>query len=90
MNSKLSALKADIKEAKTIKKDTEMKLLRSMARSKVADIKLRMKEKDIRCALHAVQFAESVDIAFIIDYTGSMSSYILLVKDFIKSIVNRV
>ena len=63
-----------------------MKLLRC----KVADINLTIKEKDIRCALHAVQFADSVDIAFFIDCTGSMSSNILLVKDSIISIVDRV
>ena len=62
LNSKLSALKMDIKEAKTIEKDTELKLLRSKARGKVADVKLAIKEKDIRRALHAIQFAESVDM----------------------------
>ena len=40
--------------------------------------------------MHVVQYAESVDIAFVVDCTGSMSLYISLVKDSIKSIVNRV
>jgi hypothetical protein len=90
LNSKLSALKADIKEAKTIEKDTEIKFLKATARSKVAEIMLAMKEKDIRRALHAIQFAESVDVAFIVDCTGSMAPYISSVKDSIKSIVDRV
>jgi len=90
LNSKLSALKADIKIAETIEKDTEIKFLKSTVRSKVAKIKLVMKEKDIRRALHAVQFAESVDVAFIVDCTGSMAPYISSVKDSIKSIVDRV
>jgi hypothetical protein len=90
LNLKLSSLKSDIKEARTIEKDTELKLLRSTAMSKVVDIKLAMKEKDIRRALHAVQYAESVDMAFVVDCTGSMSSYISSVKDSIKSIVDRV
>ena len=90
MNLKLSALKADIKKAKTIEKDTEIKFLKSTVRSKVAEIKLVMKEKDIRRALHAVQFAESVDVAFFVDCTGSMAPYISSVKDSIKSIVDRV
>ena len=63
-------------EAKTVEKDTELKLLRSKARGKVEDVKLAMKEKDNRRALHAVQSAESVDVAFVIDCTGSMASYI--------------
>ena len=62
MNLKLSALKADIKKAETIEKDTEIKFLKSTVRSKVAEIKLVMKEKDIRRTLHAVQFAESVTL----------------------------
>lgn len=90
LNSKLTALKKDIKEAKTIEKDTELELLRSKARSKVTDVKLAMKEKDIRRALHAVESAESVDIAFVMDCTGSMSSFISSVKDSIQNIVDRV
>jgi len=49
-----------------------------------------MKEKDIRRALHAIKLAESVDIAFIIDCTGSMGSYIESVKNSIRQIVDRV
>lgn len=90
LNSKLSALKKDIKDAKTIEKDAELELLKSRARSKVTEVKLAMKEKDIRRALHAVQSAESVDVAFIIDCTGSMSSYIASVKDSIQDIVERI
>ncbi len=48
-----------------------------------------MKERDIRRALHAIKLAESVDIAFIIDCTGSMGSYIESVKDSIRQIVGR-
>jgi phage-related protein len=89
LNLKLSALKADIKKAETIEKDTEIKFLKSTVRSKVAEIKLVMKEKDIRRTLHAVQFAESVTL-HLFDCTGSMAPYISSVKDSIKSIVDRV
>ena len=57
LNSKLSALKKDIGASKTVEKDTELKLLRSKSRSKVADVHLAMKERDICRALHAVQYA---------------------------------
>lgn len=90
LNSKLCALKKDIEDAKTVEKDLELKLLRSIAISKVTKVKLAMKEKDIRRALHAVQSAESVDIAFVIDCTGSMASYIASVKDSIQNIVERI
>lgn len=74
----------------TVEKDSELKLLRSMTRSKVSEVKLAKKEKDIRRALHAVQSAESVDTAFVIDCTGSMASYIASVKDSIQNIVERI
>lgn len=90
LNLKLSALKKDIEHSKTVEKDSELKLLRSIVRSKVTEVKLAMKEKDIHRALRAVQSAESVDIAFVIDCTGSMSSYIASVKDSIHDIVQRI
>ena len=58
-----------------------------MARNKVTEVKSAMKENDICRTLHAVQSAESVDIAFVIDCTGSMASYIASVKDSIQNIV---
>jgi hypothetical protein len=61
-----------------------------MAMSKVVAFKLATKEKDIRRALHVVQYAESVDMAFVVDCTSSMKSYISSVKNSIKSIVDRV
>lgn len=89
VNKKLSALKKDIKEAKTAEKSTEMELLRSTTRMKVTEVKLAMKEKDIRRALNSIKDAERVDMVFIIDCTGSMRSYIESVKNSIRQIVDR-
>jgi hypothetical protein len=90
LNSKLSVLKKDIEYAKIVEEESELKLLRSRARSKVIEVKLAVKENDILRTLHAVQSAESVDIAFIIDCTDSMSPYIASVKDSIQDIIERV
>mmetsp|Transcript_16497 Transcript_16497/g.29920 ORF Transcript_16497/g.29920 Transcript_16497/m.29920 type:complete len:391 (+) Transcript_16497:295-1467(+) len=90
LNSKLSALKKDIEESRTVEEDTEVTLLRSKTRSKVTGVKLAMKEKDIRRALQVVQSAESVDIAFVVDCTSSMGPYISSVKESIQGIVERV
>ena len=88
VNKKLSVLKKDIKEAKTVEKSTEVELLRSTTRMKVTEVKLAMKEKDIRRALSAIKLAEMVDVAFITDCTSSMSPYIESVKNSIHQIVD--
>ncbi|KAL3798707.1 hypothetical protein HJC23_004458 [Cyclotella cryptica] len=90
LNSKLSALKKDIAEAKTIEKDAELFFLHAKASSKVKEVNLAMREKDIRRALLAVRSAESVDLAFILDCTGSMGSYIASAKNSIRDIIKCV
>lgn len=89
-NSKLSALKKDIEEAKSIEKDAELVFLHAKATSKVKEVNLAMKEKDIRRALLAVRAAEQVDLAFILDCTGSMGPYIVSAKNSIQDIIKRV
>lgn len=58
LNSKLSAMKMDFKAAKTVERDAELTFLRSKAATKVKEVNLAMKEKDIRRALIAVKSAE--------------------------------
>ena len=90
VNSKLSKLKREVAESKTVEKSTEMEFLRSSTRMKVTEVKTAMKEKDIRRAIQAIRLAESVDVAFIIDCTSSMAPYIESVKNSIRQIVDRV
>lgn len=74
LNSKLSAMKKSIEAAKTFEKSTELAYLRSTAASKVKEVNLAMKERDVHRALLAVRSAESVDLVFILDCTTSMKS----------------
>ena len=57
-----------------------MKLLRSTTRSKAIAVKKAVKEKEVRSVIRAVCTAEHVDLAFIVDGTGSMSSHIAAAK----------
>eukprot|EP00956_Cyclotella_meneghiniana_P035022 scaffold110397_cov72-Cyclotella_meneghiniana.AAC.4 len=83
-------MKKDIEAAKTFEKSAELTYLRSTAASKVEDVNLAIKERDVRRALLAVRSAESVDLAFILDCTSSMGRYIASAKDSIRDIVKRV
>jgi Mg-chelatase subunit ChlD len=90
LNAKLSKLKKEIKVSKERETVSEMKMLHSVTRTKVTQIQTAMKEKDIRSAIRAVCAAESVDLVFIVDCTGSMTSYIASVKQNMIDIVRRI
>lgn len=90
LHAKLDGMKADLKEWKELESKAEMRMLRSVASSKVIDIVTEMRKKDIRSVMRQVGAAESVDLAFIIDCTGSMASYIDSVKSSITEIVRRI
>jgi hypothetical protein len=90
LNAKLSELKKEIEVSKERETVSEMKMLHSVTRTKVTQIKTALKEKDIRSAIRAVCAAESVDLVFIVDCTGSMTSYIASVKQNMIDIVRRI
>ena len=83
-------MKKDIEEAKTIEKDAELCFLHSKTTSKVREVNLAMKAKDIRRVLLAVSASENVDLAFILDCTGSMESFIASAKKSIRDIIERL
>jgi hypothetical protein len=80
----------EIDVSKTRESDAEVKLLRSTMHRKAMDVRKSLKEKEVRSVIRAVCAAESVDLAFVVDCTGSMSSYIVSVKRSINDIVRRV
>jgi hypothetical protein len=90
LHAKLDVLKKDIANSKATESKTEMKMLHSVTRKKSAEVALAIKEKDIRSAIRAVCSAESVDLAFIVDSTGSMAPYIESVKSSIREIFRRI
>jgi hypothetical protein len=90
LHAKLDVMKKDMADSKTRESKTEIKMLHSVTRKKTAEVALAIKEKDIRSAIRAVCSAESVDLAFVVDSTGSMSPYIESVEASIRDIIRRI
>jgi len=90
LNGKLSELRKEVETSKHRESDMEMKMLRSSTKRKTLELKKAIKEKEIRSVVRAVCAAECVDLAFIVDFTGSMSGYIEAVKNSIKDIVRQI
>jgi hypothetical protein len=86
LSGKLSMFK---KEAEVAEHD-EVFELRSTVATKTAELHRAIKKKEIRSAIEAVCAAERVDLAFLLDSTGSMGSYIEGVKKNIKAIVANI
>ena len=87
---KLDKLKSELKKSKASEADMEMSYLRSCTARSLADVRTRIKEKDIRSVVRALSAAESVDLCFIVDCTGSMCPHIEAVKSSIRDIIFRV
>jgi Mg-chelatase subunit ChlD len=67
-----------------------MTMLRTTVKKKEGEMRAAMKEKEIRSVIRQVVLAESVDLAFILDATGSMGAYIDGVKSNIRAIVKQI
>jgi hypothetical protein len=89
-HDKLDRLKEELDTTKTHETEAERKMLRATATRKAADVHKALKEKEIRSVIRAVCAAESVDLAFVVDCTSSMGSYIAAVKDNITKIVRKI
>lgn len=67
--------------------DLKSKLLQSMNRTQ---LNTTLKEGQVRCAVKAVCTVERVDLAFVIDATGSMLRHIKNVKQSIRNIIKKI
>jgi hypothetical protein len=90
LNAKLSVMKKEVELAKERESLTELKMLRSTTRIKTTQLQVAVKQKNIQSAIRAICEAESVDLAFFIDCTGSMTKYINSVKQNILDIIRRI
>jgi len=88
LNEKIMALSTST-ALNTAKREKSSKM-RTEVRKKEKELELRLREREIRNVMDAVANAEKVDLAFMVDCTGSMGCYISAVKDQIKLIVKRV
>jgi len=90
LNSKLSRLRKDVEKSATRDCDHELESLRKENHEKTRILLKSIKEQQIKGVIRDVCAAERVDLAFVIDCTGSMAPYIESVKANIKHIVRQV
>lgn len=90
LHGKLSKMKKEVEISKHRESEMEMKMLKSITRRKTMDLKKAIKEKEIHGVVRSVCAAESVDLAFLVDCTGSMASHIASVKENICEIVHQI
>jgi hypothetical protein len=90
LNAKLDGLTRDLEDSKKMESKAEFKFLQSATRQKMNIIETLVKKKELKSVVRAVCDAECVDLAFVVDCTGSMSAHIRSVKESIKEIVRRV
>lgn len=86
----LSEMKKKLEKVTDEASTRERKLLETKTKVKEREVFLAMKKKAIRSVVRDVCEAESVDLVFIIDGTGSMSPHISNVKNSISGIVKNV
>ena len=90
LNKKLSVMKHELAKSATVERDMELSKLRRETRSKTRNVLISMRKKEIRSVVRSVCAAESVDLAFVIDATHSMSPYIDAVKENTRKIVSDI
>ena len=90
LDKKIASIKKELMASKSIIQSKTEDLMKSKTKSKEYALLETAKERDIKSVIRMVRDAEAVDLAFLLDCTGSMSSYIASTKESIKSIVRRV
>ena len=90
LHAKLDNLKEEIVDTKHRESTAEMAVLDAETTVKTLALKTAVKEKAVRSVIRNVCSAESVDVAFVLDCTGSMEDYIAAVKTSISNIVHRI
>ncbi|KAI2513693.1 alpha-kinase [Fragilaria crotonensis] len=90
LNGKLSELRNEVEISKHRESELEIKRLKSVTRTKTTDLRKALREKEIHSIIHSVCAAETVDLAFLVDCTGSMASHIGAVKANISAIASQI
>jgi len=90
LNERLNEIKKQIEDSESNEEEAELRLLEASAKKKTHEIRLAIKEKEIRSVQRKVATAECVDLAFVLDGTSSMVHHIAAVKDNMQKIVTHV
>ena len=83
-------LKNELLNSKTASKSIAEEMVSAELKAKTYALKDVAKDHDIRTMIKYVRDAEAVDLAFLLDCTGSMGAYIEEAKKSIKEIVRKV
>lgn len=84
------AKESEIKEGGIKEREAKLEALRRESACKAKNLMKTFKEREVQKVINAVCAAEEVDLAFIIDCTSSMQSYINSVKTNVKAIVTKI
>lgn len=90
LDEEMKRLKLSLTESKSAIKSYTEEMLKSKSKAKTYDLMKTAKERDIRSVVHLISQAETVDLAFVLDCTGSMGSHIVSAKSSMQEVVRRV
>ena len=90
LDEEIKRLKASLTASKSVLKSYTEDAIKSMTKTKTYALMKTAKKHDIKDVIRYVRDAETVDLAFLLDCTGSMGSYIESAKSSMKEIVRRV
>ena len=90
LDEEMNCLKAEITASTSDIRTFSEDIIRSMSKTKTYALMKTAKECNIKSVIHFVREAETVDLAFLLDCTGSMSACVEAAKSNVKEIVHRV
>jgi von Willebrand factor type A domain len=90
LDEEIEAVARDAADSMARAKGLELDRARAVTGRKTAELLRAIKTRDIQEVILSVRAAESVDLAFVIDATGSMAPHIASVKSSIRSIVAKI
>lgn len=90
LDEQLKDVLRDVRDNRTRATELEIEKAKTVTSRKTAELHRAIKARDIQDVLRSVRAAESVDLAFVIDATGSMRPYIESVKKSVEVIVKQI
>ncbi len=90
LDAEIAALKVKLDASKSALKSYREDHVRAVSISKTYELMKTKKDVDVRAVINSIRKAETVDLAFVLDCTGSMNAYIEATKKSMQEIVRRV
>ncbi|CAB9518087.1 protein kinase vwkA [Seminavis robusta] len=90
LDEEIKRLNVDLAASRSAVKAYKEELVKSRSKTKTYALMKTAKEHEIKDVIHFVREAETVDLAFLLDCTGSMTSLIEATKSSMKDVVRKV